>query len=42
MLIEPLREIYENGLKAMRDYKAGLKTAERKGIEKGIEKEKLK
>ncbi|MFT8315949.1 MAG: Rpn family recombination-promoting nuclease/putative transposase [Clostridium sp.] len=29
------REIYENDLKAMRDYKAGLKTAERKGIEKG-------
>ncbi|AGK95838.1 Rpn family recombination-promoting nuclease/putative transposase [Clostridium pasteurianum] len=29
------REIYENDLKAMRDYKAGLKTAERKGIKKG-------
>jgi len=27
------REIYENDLKAMRDYKAGLKTAERKGRE---------
>ncbi|MDF2505988.1 Rpn family recombination-promoting nuclease/putative transposase, partial [Clostridium sp.] len=31
------REIYENDLKAMRDYKAELKTAERKGIEKGRE-----
>ncbi|MFT8315935.1 MAG: Rpn family recombination-promoting nuclease/putative transposase [Clostridium sp.] len=31
------REIYENDLKAMRDYKAGLKTAERKGREEGRE-----
>jgi len=30
------REIYENDLKAMRDYKAGLKTVERKGREEGI------
>ena len=30
------REIYEDDLKAMRDYKAGLKTAERKGREEGI------
>ena len=35
------REIYENDLKAMRDYKAGLKTAERKGMEKGREEGKL-
>jgi predicted transposase/invertase (TIGR01784 family) len=32
------REIYENDLKAMRDYKAELKTAERKGREEGIER----
>ncbi|MFT8315613.1 MAG: Rpn family recombination-promoting nuclease/putative transposase [Clostridium sp.] len=31
------REIYENDLKAMRDYKAGLKTAEMKGRERGIQ-----
>ena len=30
------REIYENDLKSIRDYKAGLKTAERKGREEGI------
>lgn len=34
------REIYENDLKAIRDYKAGLKTAERRGREEGREEEK--
>jgi predicted transposase/invertase (TIGR01784 family) len=32
------REIYENDLKAMRIHKAEIKTAEEKGIQKGIEK----
>jgi predicted transposase/invertase (TIGR01784 family) len=36
------REIYENDLKAMRDYKAELKTAERKGREEGIKQLILK
>ncbi|WP_010235130.1 Rpn family recombination-promoting nuclease/putative transposase [Clostridium arbusti] len=35
------REIYENDLKAMRDYKAELKTAERKGREEGREEGKI-
>ncbi|MBV7273825.1 PD-(D/E)XK nuclease family transposase [Clostridiaceae bacterium UIB06] len=35
------RELYENDLKRLRDYKAALRTAEEKGIERGIEKGKI-
>ncbi|MCT4593090.1 MAG: transposase, partial [Anaeromicrobium sp.] len=35
------REIYENDLKRLRIYSADIKTAEKKGIEKGIEKGKI-